>query len=384
MKKIVIIGANSFQNQLILKAKEKGYETHVFAWQCGDIGERTADHFYPISIVEKEQILEVCRKIQPDGVASIASDLASITVNYVAQELGLVGNGMDSTIKSTNKHVMRHVFETNGLPSPRSVLVTPHEALDLTNFTYPLIVKPTDRSGSRGIFLIQSPDQLEPAIESACSESFEKKALVEEFAGGDEFSVEYVSFQGEHHFLAITRKFTTGAPRFIEIGHCEPAGLPQETVDRIQALVPRALDSLGIRYGASHTELKIDQNGTIRLIEIGGRMGGDCIGSDLVYLSTGFDFVGAVIDIACGQKPDFQTARVSRYAAVRFLFTQTDFDNLEWVKQNYGDTIYRISDIEAMDGRVIKDSSTRYGYYIVRSEDRSQIEAILRKVNAES
>ena len=76
MKKIVIIVANSFQNRLILKAKEMGYETHVFAWKCGDIGENTADHFYPISIVEKERILAECKKIKPQAIASIASDLA--------------------------------------------------------------------------------------------------------------------------------------------------------------------------------------------------------------------------------------------------------------------------------------------------------------------
>lgn len=78
-KKIVIIGANSFQNPLILKAKALGYETHVFAWQDGSIGERTADHFYPISIVERDVILEKCREIQPDAVASIGSDLAMLT-----------------------------------------------------------------------------------------------------------------------------------------------------------------------------------------------------------------------------------------------------------------------------------------------------------------
>ena len=74
MKKIVIIGANDFQNQLILKAKEMGFETHVFAWQDGSIGERTADHFYPVSIVEIDEILEKCREIKPDAVATIASD----------------------------------------------------------------------------------------------------------------------------------------------------------------------------------------------------------------------------------------------------------------------------------------------------------------------
>ena len=92
MKKIAIIGASYLQNPLILKAKEMGFETHVFAWRAGDIGEQTADHFYPISIVEKEEILNQCRKIHPDAVCTIASDLAGVTVNYVANALGLPAN----------------------------------------------------------------------------------------------------------------------------------------------------------------------------------------------------------------------------------------------------------------------------------------------------
>ena len=94
MKKIAIIGANDFQNPLILKAKEMGYETHVFAWREGAPGEETADYFYPISIVEREKILEECRRIRPAAVISIGSDLAMLTVNYVAGELGLVCNSM--------------------------------------------------------------------------------------------------------------------------------------------------------------------------------------------------------------------------------------------------------------------------------------------------
>ena len=85
--RIVIIGANEFQNQLIVKAKEMGLETHVFAWKCGDVGEKTADFFYPISITEKEKILKVCKKIKPIAVTSLASDLAVVTINFVAEKL---------------------------------------------------------------------------------------------------------------------------------------------------------------------------------------------------------------------------------------------------------------------------------------------------------
>ena len=379
-KRLVVIGANDFQNQLILKAKKMGYETHVFAWECGDVGEKSADFFYPISIVEKEQILEVCRKIQPDGVISIASDLASITVNYVAENLGLVCNGMHSAHISTNKHLMRKAFEEKGLPSPKSVLVTGNLA-ELPDMQYPLIVKPTDRSGSRGIFKIEEPGQLLPAIEKAKMESFEKGVLVEEFAEGNEYSVEYISWEGEHHFLAVTKKYTTGAPCFIETGHLQPANdLSDSVMDKIRQVIPRALDALEIRYGASHSEIKIDKNGDLRIIEIGGRMGGDCIGSDLVYLSTGYDFVKMVIETACGIKPDFSPEGNRGYAAIRFIFDRKDLDRLEWVRKNYPNALCRVSHLEEPDGRTVTDSSNRYGYYLLATLDREIMDIIVGEI----
>ena len=152
MKKLVIIGANDFQNQLILKAKALGYETHVFAWEDGAVGKDTADYFYPISIIEKEKILDKCRKIMPDGVCSIASDLASITVNYVAEKLGLPCNQTKFTNIQTNKYAMRQALMDAGLPCPKFVLADENfDLAKLSGFKFPIIVKPTDRSGSRNI-----------------------------------------------------------------------------------------------------------------------------------------------------------------------------------------------------------------------------------------
>ena len=123
MKKIAIIGASYLQEPLISKAKDMGIETHVFAWACNDVGENLADYFYPISVVEKEEILSKCQEIGIDGICSIASDLAVVTVNYVAENMGLAGNGTYNTSLSTNKHNMRIAFTENGDPSPRSIMV---------------------------------------------------------------------------------------------------------------------------------------------------------------------------------------------------------------------------------------------------------------------
>ena len=376
---IVIIGANDFQNSLILKAKALGYTTHVFAWQCGDVGERSADYFYPVSIVEKERILAICRAIRPAGVCSIGSDLAAITVNFVAEGLGLVGNGMVSAMAATNKHLMRLAFERAGLPSCRSILLGEDTDLGALPLRYPLIVKPTDRSGSRGIRKVSDPAGLPEAVRFAREPSFEKKVLAEEFAEGREYSVEYLSWQGEHHFLAVTEKYTTGAPLFVETGHLQPPRhLDAATLEQIRELVPRVLDCLGVRFGASHTELKVDDAGEIRLIECGARMGGDCIGSDLVPLSTGVDYVRGVIDVACGKAPDLTPARQTCVSAVRFLFSQADLDALEQIRREYPERLCRVSGILPIDGREIRDSSTRYGYYILTADTQAQMRTLLR------
>ncbi len=374
-EKLVIIGAGDFQNPLILKAKEKGYETHVFAWKGGAVGEETADYFYPVSITEKEKILEICREIRPAGVTSIGSDLAVATVNFLAERLGLRGNGPENTRLSTNKYEMRRAFAENGDPSVGYVLATWQEgnvvfpegeagANVFAGLSFPVIVKPVDRSGSRGITLLSGPEGLEPAVETACGHSFLNQAVIEEFAEGEEFSVEYISYEKEHHFLALTRKFTTGAPHFIETGHVQPAGVSEETLKEVRRVVSHALDTLQVSYGPSHGEVKISPEGKVTIIEIGARMGGDCIGSDLVPLSTGYDFVGMTVDIACGKPLRMIRNSCRAEARIRFVFSPEDLEELEAVKKEGAEKVWRISPMEPFDGHGVTDSSNRYGYMI--------------------
>lgn len=376
MKKIAIIGASYLQEPLIEKAKAMGLETHVFAWAAGDIGEKSADYFYPISIVEKDQILDKCREIGIAGICSIASDLAAITVNYVADKMGLVGNSPECALISTNKHLMREAFEKNGDPSPKSILVTSAKDLDEIDLLYPVIVKPTDRSGSRGITKLLDERGLAEAIENAKEQGFEKKALVEEFATGQEYSVECISYHGEHHFLAMTKKYTTGAPHFIETGHLEPAPVSEEVLKKVKETVFHALDSLKITDSASHSELKIASDGTVRLIEIGGRMGGDCIGSDLVQLSTGIDFVRAVIQIAMGEAPDLNPIHKGGVASVHYIFGKSDYDVLKRLKKEHPEFIVREEISEECHGE-ITDSGSRYGAFLMRADSIEELEKYL-------
>ena len=366
MKRIAVIGANEFQDPLIRKAREMGFETHVFAWAAGDVGERTADVFHPISIVEKEAIWQVCRELGVVACCSIGSDLATHTVNYVQRRLGNPCNPEITDTIATNKYEMRRALRDAGIPCPGFLHVgaVPSEE-ELSGLTYPLIVKPTDRSGSRGVFRADDYAELCSAVPQAVESSFEKSAIIEEYIDGPEYSCEGISFAGEHHLLALTKKHTTGAPHFIETGHDEPSDIPPQMQHEVLATIRRALDVLHIEYGASHAEFRLTPDGGARIIEIGARMGGDCIGSDLVYLSTGVDFTAAVIDVACGRPPDLTPRRSPAPASVRFVFTAEDLAAMDRCLKDNPEAVWRYSRPE--DSAVfttVTDSSARHGWWI--------------------
>lgn len=320
---IAIIGASYLQRPLVEKAKEMGLRTIVFAWREGAVCEGIADVFYPVSIVEKEEILEICRKERIDGICTIASDVAAPTVAYVADALGLPGNTPEAALKANNKFLMREAFSRAGVPCPGFRMVKTPEFDGARDLVFPLIVKPSDRSGSLGVTKVYREEDLKEAVEKALGFSFRKEAMVEEFLDGREISVEFISYKGVHYPLQITDKVTTEAPHFVELEHHQPSTLPEDVQERIYGLTEKALDALGIEFGASHTEYKITSDGRIGIMELGGRMGGDFIGSDLVRLSTGYDFVEGVIKVALGEfNPPEKTLR--RHSGVYFLCRETE------------------------------------------------------------
>ncbi len=322
MKKLAIIGASYLQAPLVRKAKEMGLYTLCFAWRDGAVCAEIADEFYDISIVEKDQIIAVCQKVGIDGICTIASDVAAPTVAYVAEKMGLVSNSYESAVRANNKYLMRNCLKSAGVPCPDYQMVRSYDEVEKSNLAFPLIVKPSDRSGSLGVTKVADADSLENALNTALDCSFGKQAMVEQYIEGREISVEFISYRGSHYPLQITDKVTTGAPHFVELEHHQPANLTEKQFSQIYSITENALNALGLTNGASHSEYKITDDGKIYVMEIAGRMGGDFIGSDLVRLSTGYDFVKGVIEVALG---DFETPVKSEHnhSGVYFLCAET-------------------------------------------------------------
>lgn len=364
MKKLAIIGANSSITMLINKAKQLGYETHVFAWKCGAPGEFVADYFYPISIGDKEEILKKCEEIKVDGVCSITSDFAVPTVNYVARKLGLVSNPEETELLARNKFQMRLAFKKIGLLTPKFKIVDENFSInDLKDFKFPLIVKPIDGWSSKGVTRVDTNKEIINAVQVAINESFDKKAIVEEFIEGEEYSAEYICQNGQYYLLALTQKNTTGFPHYVEKGHIQPANIHKKNKENLIKLLEKGIKALKILNGAVHIEFRILPDNDIFIIEIGARMGGDCIGTDLVPISTGIDYIKMVIDVACGNKINFQSKKEQEVVEIKFILTKEDYNEFLKLKKICPIVKYEINDTNF--SRRILNSSDRHGYYII-------------------
>lgn len=368
MKKIAVIGASYLQLPLVNKAKELGYEVHCFAWDKDAICKEVADKFYPISITEKEKILKKCQEIGIDAICTIASDVAAPTVAYVAENIKLNANSYESACRANNKFLMRKALEKAGVPCPQYRCVTSTAGVTDVEWHYPLIVKPSDRSGSLGVTKVETSNELEEAVEKAIQLSFKGEAMVEEYIDGREISVEFISYHGKHYPLQITDKVTTEAPHFVELEHHQPADLSEDTFNKIYGLTRRALDALGLTEGASHSEYKITNDGRIVVMEIGGRMGGDFIGSDLVRLSTGYDFVKGVIDVALDS---FESPIITQHQHSGVYFLCKETEQLLSIISKYTDysqiVVCKQTDSEL---RNVECSGDRSGYMIYKSSEK--------------
>ena len=374
---LAIVGGGYLQIPLVERAKELGIRTICFAWKEGAVCKDVCDRFYPISIVDKEKILEVCRQEKIDGITSIASDVAVPTISYVANAMGLPGNSEETAFRCTNKNAMRASLKTGGLRVPESTEVDSKDDFraiqaKVAGLRFPLIVKPSDRSGSLGVTKCMGEGELANAIKVALECSLAGSAVVEEFVtDAREISVEGISFGGKYHPLAITDKVTTGSPHFVELAHHQPAKLDDAMKREVLDFAQRAVNALGVTIGATHTEMMIDKEGQLFITEIGARMGGDFIGSDLVKLSTGYDFVQGVIQCALGE---FDDPVIGELGCSGVLFSSVNTPDVrKFLESGAASTSSWCVRAEITSNEVKPEllcSANRDGYFIYRADYR--------------
>jgi len=319
MKKILIIGASILQLPAIKKAKELGYYVGVIDYNPEAIGIPLADEYFNVSTIDIDGVAEVAQAFKPQGIMTLATDMPMRSIAAACERVGLVGISMDTAIKSTDKGEMIKAFAECGVEHPWFFIAKNKEELEdvKDKISFPCIMKPTDNSGSRGVVLVDSLEKLCEYYSYTESSSRSGAVIIEEYMVGQEVSVEIIVLDGVPHVLAVTDKLTTGAPHFVEMGHSQPSRLPHSDVEKIKDLACRAVKAVGIEFGPAHVEIMNTPTGP-KMVELGARMGGDCITTHLVPLSTGVDMVEATIKIACGETPDVER-KFEKGSAIRYF-----------------------------------------------------------------
>ncbi len=315
MATIAIIGASIGQLPLCLKAKERKLTTICFAYEKGAVCKDVVDYFFPISIMDKERIVEICRQYNVDGIISNTSEITAQISSYIAQELNLIGTPYEIISYFQDKsHVRIATSNIDGLSQP-IFYIYDGKIKDL----FPCVIKPCVGSSKKGVSYVVNHNEFSNALNYALQECDD--ILVEQFVDGNEISVECLSFKADHYILQFTDKDSSGPPHFVELGHHQPSQINKGTKNKLCKIIPQILNSLGYTNGASHIEFKI-KGDDIYLIEVNLRGGGDDISNKLVLLSSGIDYLGSMIDVALGNFKGFDVIHKPLYSGV-YLCKQT-------------------------------------------------------------
>jgi len=317
MKRLLVIGASVLQVPAIRRAKEMGLYVAVADFNPNAVGIPLADEYYNVSTIDEEGVYQAAKDFGADGIMTLATDMPMRALAYACGKLGLVGLAYDSSVKATDKGEMIKTFEAAGVEHPWYQIIPDGAKPAPGSYAFPLITKPTDNSGSRGVMLVHNEEELAAALSYSSENGRRGDVIMEEYMQGPEVSVEVMVTGGVPHVLQITDKLTTGAPHFVEMGHSQPSRLPEEAQAAIRDLASRAALSVGVENGPAHVEIILTKDGP-KMVELGARMGGDCITTHLVPLSTGIDMVGNTIRIALGEEPDL-TQKLHKGSAIRYF-----------------------------------------------------------------
>lgn len=382
MKRLLIIGASILQLPAIIKAKEMGLCVAVADYNPNAVGIPYADCYFNVSTIDAEGVYHVAKEFRADGIMTLATDMPMRSLAYACEKLGLVGITYDTAVKATDKGEMIKAFEINGVEHPFYRMAYAGKLTETDNLVFPLITKPTDNAGSRGVMLVHNLSELEQALSYSSENGRNGDVIIEEYMQGPEVSVEVIVSHGVPHILQITDKLTTGAPHFVEMGHSQPSGLSADTQEKIRDLASRAVLSVGIENGPAHVEIIVTKDGP-KMVELGARMGGDCITTHLVPLSTGIDMAEATIKIALGEELDINR-KFEKGSAIRYFDVPCgvikDITGMEEAKKIPG--VQEISFVHQVGETVgeIGSSTDRIGFVIAQGNNAEEAVSICEKV----
>ena len=383
---ILIFGVGTLQQSLIERCRLKGLFTVGIDPNPNAECKKNVDVFEVVDGNDFEATVEIAQKYNVSGVITAATDKPLHMMARVAEKLNLPFFSVETAKNSTDKMLMKEKFMDACLSCAKGFLVSNISEFVALDLTFPVIVKPRDNSGSRGVIYCENLEGTAKAVEEALMYTKKGDVLVEEFIEGQEYSIEGIHYNGKHHVIQFTEKKTTDFPYNVEITHVQPAEISTKQQDDIRALIAQIGQSLGFDNCASHTELKINSRG-IFIIETSPRLGGDFISSTLVPLSTGINMEDALIDISIKSTKISENlkSKFNKFSGVQFFQLPIGFikciGQINEIKKIKGFQFYKFDLAEGQRVSYIKNSIDRYGYSVFQTANRFDLDKSMKICN---
>lgn len=379
-KAVLIFGVGPLQESIIKRAKKMGLYT-VGIDPCADATcKDCVDAFEVVPGQDYEAHCVVVEKYGIDAIVTAATDKPLVMMARVAEKYGFPFYSVETAQWSTDKFQMKQRFELGGVPHAQGRLISNVEEAE--GLIFPVIVKPRDNSGSRGVKLCRSKEELEASMSEALEVSKLDTVLVEEFIEGPEYSIESLHHDGKSEVIQFTEKKTTEFPYNVELGHIQPANISDENKHKIREIVSKIGMALNFENCPSHTELKINDRG-IFVIETSPRLGGDYITSTLTPLSTGVNLEDELLRISLGEEIN-PTPKAIQYSGVRFFAFEEGCvikhaPNEEFVKGWPHVVDFSLNLQKGEKVNQITSSLNRYGHLTLMAGNRESIDDAFEK-----
>ncbi len=323
MQTVLFVGAGRHQRRAILRAKELGLRVAAVDRNAEAPGLQEADTAEVIDFADETAVIEAARRMEPDGVLTVSADRAVPVVAAVADALGLPGIGTETAHLMTHKIAMRTRLAEAGVPQPRYAAVRTmrgaHEAFE--HVGVPAVLKPVDSGGQRGLFRIESWDDLEAHLHAALAESRSREAILEEFVEGIEMNGIVIAARGEMHPVTLSDRLR---PPGIGFGvgwiHVYPATIFADQLEEAERVASHTVRALGLRDGIAFPQLIATPEGRVLAVECAARIPGGQM-ADLVRHAVGVDLIDVQLKLALGERlgvSDYEP-HFKQPLAIRFL-----------------------------------------------------------------
>ena len=284
-----------------------GLYTIVFDYNKDAPGMKIADYPMIVSTRDVDGSVRAARdlsqKMEIHGVITVGTD-ASTTVAAVANALGLPGNRFEDAYAASNKIRMRERFKKNNVPQPNFFPVWNYEeAIEAyKHLNTPVVVKPADNMGARGVMKVSSESDVLAAFNRAKSSSPSGEVIVEEFMDGPELSIDMLIYNDEIYVTGVADRIIESPPFFIETGHIMPSALDKEQIDDAVNVMKAGIKALNLKIGAAKGDIKVTKKGAM-VGEIAARLSGGFMSAYTYPISTGVNLIKNAIEIALGNPP---------------------------------------------------------------------------------